>query len=120
MDTIFIQQLEVETVIGVYEWEKSIKQRLIFDLEMQWDSKAAAATDDLEHALDYSLVAKFITDYVTNHHFELIETVANRIAKLLIQEFHIDKLNLSLNNPDAVPNAATVGICIQRSIEDYQ
>ena len=119
MDSIFIQQLSVDTTIGVYEWEKSIKQTLVFDLEMQWDSRRAASTDQLEYTVDYAQVSQFITDYVSNHQFELIETVANQIARLVIQEFKLSVLQLTLSKPGAVANAQNVGIKIRRTAADF-
>jgi len=114
MDIVFIKQLKVETTIGAYEWEKTIKQTLLLDLEMAWDNRAPAAQDDLTKALDYASVSQRITSWLELQQIELIETVAEQIAQLLLNEFSINWLRLTVHKPDAVSNAAGVGVTIER------
>ncbi|NRA83886.1 MAG: dihydroneopterin aldolase [Gammaproteobacteria bacterium] len=117
MDIVFIKQLKVETTIGAYDWEKTIKQTLLIDLEMAWDNKAPALEDDLTKALDYATVSSRITDWLAEQKIELIETVAERIASMLLTEFAISWLKLTVHKPDAVANAAGVGVTIERGVK---
>ncbi|WP_435275080.1 dihydroneopterin aldolase [Psychrobium sp. nBUS_13] len=117
MDIVFINQLTVETTIGAYDWEKTIKQTLKIDLEMAWDNKAPARSDDLTKALDYATVSQRITSWLESQKIELIETVAERIATMLMDEFAIEWLKLSIHKPDAVANAAGVGVRIERGVK---
>lgn len=113
-DTIFIEKLTVFATIGVYDWEQQIKQKLVFDLEMAWDSSRAAATDDVQYCLNYAEVSQFILDYVVSKPFLLIETVAYQVAEQLQQRFAIPWLRLKLSKPSAVAQAAAVGIIVER------
>jgi len=114
MDRVVIEQLQVFATIGVYEWEKQIKQKLLFDLEMAHDNRPAADSDDLRLALDYAAVAEAITAFAQTHQFELIETLAEQVAALLMTRFDIPWLRLKLSKPGAVVNAASVGVSIER------
>ncbi|WP_109078131.1 dihydroneopterin aldolase [Aggregatibacter kilianii] len=114
-DLIFIEGLTVFAQIGIYDWEQQIKQKLIFDVEMAWDSRQAAATDDVQFALNYAEVSQFIIDYVQSKPFLLIERVANEVAEQLQQQFKITWLRLKLSKPKAVAQAENVGIIIERS-----
>jgi dihydroneopterin aldolase len=114
MDIVFINQLTVETTIGAYDWEKTIKQTLKIDLEMAWDNKAPALNDDLTKALDYATVSQRITTWLSEQKIELIETVAERIAAMLLTQFNICWVKLTIHKPDAVANAAGVGVMIER------
>lgn len=114
MDIVFIKQLQIDTTIGAYEWEKSIKQTLLLDLEMAWDNRPAAENDELDKALDYARVSERISQWLANQQIELIETVAERIAQMLQDEFGISWLRLTVNKPGAVANAACVGVVIER------
>ena len=114
MDIVFIEKLEVFTTIGVYDWEKSITQRLVIDLKLGHDNRPAAYTDDINKALNYAAVAQAVTEFAQGNIFELVETMAERIAALLIAEFNIPWLSLKLSKPGAVANAANVGVYIER------
>lgn len=114
MDTVFIKKLCIDTVIGVYEWEKSIQQRLELDLELQCDTRQAAASDDIRQALDYSVIATQVTELVQREPIELIETVAERVAALLLQNFVTNRVQVAVSKPGAVPTAETVGVRIVR------
>lgn len=114
MDRVFIEQLAVDTVIGVYDWERKITQRLLLDLCMAWDIRRAAASDDLQHTLDYAAVSEHILAFAQRNHFELVETFADRLAAELMQGFGIAWLRLKVTKPGAVPQAAGVGVEIER------
>lgn len=114
MDIVFIESLCVDVTIGVFEWERRIKQRLSFDLEMAWDIKPAAKTDKLEHALDYKAVSDRIIALSTNTQYELIESLAEDVASVLQSEFSIQWLRLRLSKPGAVSAAKNVGLLIER------
>lgn len=114
MDIIFIQQLAVSTTIGVYEWEKKIKQKLLFDLEIAADASRAATTDNINDTIDYATVASAITEYVEQHQFELIETVAETVAGIILNDFAATQVTITLQKPGAVENARSVGVKIVR------
>ena len=113
-DRIFIESLTVYAQIGVYDWEQQIKQKLVFDLEMAWDSRKAAETDDVAYCLNYAEVSEFIINYVQSKPFLLIERVANEVAEQLQSHFSISWLRLKLSKPKAVAQAKNVGIIIER------
>lgn len=115
MDIVFIKQLQVDTVIGVYDWEKTITQRLVLDLEMTTDITSAAATDDISQTLDYAIIAKRIDTLVTAQPLELIETVAERVAAMLLAEFATTRVKVTVSKPGALPQAENVGVSIVRS-----
>ncbi|MGA1696009.1 MAG: dihydroneopterin aldolase [Arenicellales bacterium] len=114
MDKIFVQGLEVECVIGVWEWERQIKQRLIIDLEMAWDISRAAASDQLEDTLSYKDVAKQVSAYVIETRANLVERLAEGIATLLIDEFQVVWCKVRINKRGAVTGARDVGVQIER------
>ncbi|PWK83879.1 dihydroneopterin aldolase [Fulvimonas soli] len=114
MDTVFIEGLEVEAVIGAYAWERAIRQRLRLDLEMAYDCRAAGASDALADALDYHAVATAATAWVEASRFELLEALAEQLAAKLLAEFPIRRLRLRVRKPGAVANAAAVGVAIER------
>ena len=114
MDTVFIESLEVDTVIGVYDWERTIRQNLLVDVQMGWDNRPCAADDALHLALDYAAVSEKIHDFAQNSHFELVETFAERLAALLMADFNIPWLRLRITKPGAVASARGVGVEIER------
>lgn len=114
MDTIFIDQLTIDTVIGLYDWERRIRQRVIVDLEMDFDIRAAAATDDVNKTLDYKAVAKRVIAFVEASEFDLVETLSEGIAALILDEFPVARVTLRLDKPHALRGAEGVGIRITR------
>lgn len=114
MDKVFIEGLEVDTVIGAYDWERSIRQCLRLDLDMQWDNRAPAAGDDLSLALDYASVSARVQAFAEAAQFQLVETFAERLAQVLIEEFAICRIRLRVTKPGAVPAARGVGVEIER------
>lgn len=115
MDIIFIRELKVETVIGVFAWEREIKQPLILDLELGTDIRRAAATDQLADTLDYKSLSKRVIAFVSASEFQLVETLAERLAALILAEFPVPWLRLTINKTGAVRGARDVGVCIERT-----
>lgn len=113
-DSVMIEGLAVETIIGVYDWEREVSQRLLIDLEMAWDNRVPAGSDDVVDALDYAAVSERITRYLSEARPQLLETAAEGISDLLQQEFGVRWLRLVMRKPGAVPSAISVGVSIQR------
>jgi len=118
MDIIFIRDLRIDTVIGIYDWERSIRQTIRLDLEMATDIARAAASDRIEDTLNYKAVAKRIIAFVEQSEFQLVETLAERIAELVRREFAVPWLRLTLNKGGAVRGAQGVGVIIERGGAD--
>ena len=114
MDTVFIQELKLAATIGVWEWEQKIKQRLIVDLEVGTDIRMPAERDDLNDAVSYKDIAASVTSFVENSNFKLIETLAEKIAELVLGEFSVDWCKVTVNKPRAVENSRNVGVTIVR------
>ncbi|MFG0832969.1 dihydroneopterin aldolase [Aeromonas bivalvium] len=114
MDKVFIRGLEVLSTIGVYEWEKGIRQKLCFDLEMGFDNRPAAAGDDIHLALDYATLSQKVSEYASTRVVELVETMAEQVAHLILSDFRVQWVKVTLTKPGAVPNAAGVGVEILR------
>ncbi len=114
MDIVFLRQLQLNAVIGVYDWEREVRQPLRMDLEIATDVRRAAASDRIQDALDYHAVARRVTEYVADSEFQLVETLAERCADLILREFPASWLRLTLHKPDAVKNAASAGVVIER------
>lgn len=114
-DRILIEGLSVETVIGVFDWEREIQQRLIIDLELYTDISQAASTDNLEDTLDYKAISDATIAFVENSEYQLVETLAEDLASMILTEFSVQKLGLKISKPGAVPQADNVAIKIARS-----
>ena len=114
MDIVFLRQLQMDTVIGIHDWEREIRQPLVLDLEMASDIRLAAQTDSISDTLDYQAVAERITDFVGNSSFQLVESLAEACAQIVLQEFDVYWLKLTVNKPDAIGNAQSVGVIIER------
>ena len=114
MDIIFIHDLRIDTVIGIYDWERAIRQTLSFDLEMATDIARAAASDHIDDTLNYKAVAKRIIAFVEASEFQLVETLAERVAELVREEFGVPWVRLTLNKGGAVRGARGVGVIIER------
>ena len=114
MDIVFIEDLRIETVIGIYDWERRIRQTLAFDIEMRFDNTKPAASDRIEDTLDYKAVSKRLIAFVGDSRFELVETLAERCATLIREEFGVPWLRLKLSKPGAFEGADTVGVLIER------
>ena len=114
MDKVFIEALEIECVIGIYDWERKIRQPVVLDLEMDFDNRRPAATDAIADTLDYKAVSKRLIEYVSASEFGLVETLAERCAEIVLQEFGVRRLRLKLAKPGAVRGAKSVGVIIER------
>ncbi len=114
MDIVFIEDLRIDTTIGIYDWERQIKQTLAFDIEMATDIRKAAETDDIQYALNYKAVSKRIIQFVGESRFLLVETVAEKVAGIILDEFDVDWVKLTLHKPGAVRGSRSVGIRIER------
>ena len=118
MDIVYIRDLRVDTIIGIYDWEREVRQTISIDLKMASDIRPAAASDNIEFALNYKAVAKRLIDYIENSEFLLVETLAEKIAALVRDEFSVPWLRLRLSKPGAVRGAKDVGIIIERGSSD--
>jgi dihydroneopterin aldolase len=117
MDRVFIEDLRIETVIGVYDWEREIRQTIGLDLEMAFDIRKAAASDQIDDTLDYKAVAKRLIQFVESSKFQLVETLAERCADIVLKEFPVSWLQLKLRKPGAVRGSSAVGVIIERGSE---
>ena len=109
MDIIFLRNLKIDTVIGIYDWERRIKQTVILDLEMATDIKKAAKSDDIADTLDYKAIAKRVISFVEESEYKLVETLAERIAEIIVNEFKVPWVKLSLNKIGAIRGAIERG-----------
>ena len=114
MDIVYINDLRIDTVIGVFDWEREIRQTVVLDLEMGWDISKAAASDDLQYTLDYKAVSDRLTEFVSASEFQLLEAMAEQISGIVLEEFSVPWLKLKLGKPGAVPTAKDVGVVIER------
>lgn len=114
MDIIFLRDLRVEAVIGIWEWERKIRQTISIDLEMAADIRKAAASDRVEDTLNYKSVAKRLQAFVADSSFQLVETLAERIAAIVIDEFDVPWVRVRINKPGAIRGARDVGVLIER------
>jgi dihydroneopterin aldolase len=105
MDKVFIEGLTIDALIGIYDWERRIRQDLVFDLEMGFDNRRPAATDDIAHTLNYKAVSKRLEQFVRESEFGLVETLAERCAQIVLDEFDVKWLRLKLSKPGAVRGA---------------
>lgn len=115
MDIVYLHGLKIDAVIGIFDWERRVKQAIILDLDMASDIRKAAASDDIADTLDYKAVAKRLTDFVGSSSFQLVETLAERVAEIVLTEFNITWLRLRVNKKGAVRGAVDVGVIIERS-----
>lgn len=114
MDIIFLHDLRVETVIGIWGWERKIRQTVAIDLDMSADIRKAAASDSVEDTLNYKLVAKRVQQFVADSSFQLVETLAEGIAETVLGEFDVAWVRVRVNKPGAIRGARDVGILIER------
>lgn len=114
MDIVFIRDLRIETVIGIYDWEREIRQTVVLDIEMSTDVRRAAATEDIADAVDYKAVSKRLVSFVGDSRFQLVETLAERCAEIIRNEFEVRWVRLTMNKIGAVSAATDVGVIIER------
>ena len=116
-DRIFLHDLKVETVIGIWAWERKIRQTISIDLEMGADIRRAAAADHIDATLNYKAVAKRVQEFVAGTDFQLVETLAERIAALVLEEFPVPWIEVRVHKPGAIRGARDVGVAIRRTGE---
>ncbi len=116
-DSVFLSELKVETVIGIWEWERKIRQTVSIDLEMGADIRQAAKTDSIDDTLNYKAVAKRVQQFVADSEFQLVETMAEKISELVLAEFDVPWIQVSVSKPGAIRGAKDVGVRIHRSKE---
>ncbi|MDO6444079.1 dihydroneopterin aldolase [Marinobacter sp. 2_MG-2023] len=117
-DSVLIENLVVETVVGVYDWEREVTQALVVDLDMAWDNRIPGRSDDVADALDYAAVSERVGQCLQELKPRLLEHGAEVLAEVLQREFGISWLRLTLRKPGAVPAAKSVGVCIERSARE--
>lgn len=114
MDIVYINDLKINTIIGIYDWEREIRQTVSLDLEMGTDIRQAAATDDIQYTLNYKAVSKRLIEFIGDSEFLLIETMAEQVAEIVQQEFQVPWLRLRIGKPGAIRGARDVGVLIER------
>jgi len=118
MDRILIEGLEVRTVIGIFDWEREIRQTVRLDMEMAWDVRRAAVSDDIADTLDYKAVSKRLIAFVEGSSFGLIEALAEHCAAIVMEEFNVVWMRLKLSKPGAVRGSENVAVVIERGCLD--
>lgn len=113
-DSVFIRGLQVEAIIGVYEWEQAITQPLVFDIVMTTSQLTAAKTDNIADAINYKIACERIAELCQSQKLALLETLAERVAQMLLADFSIEKVEVCIHKPTAIKNAASVGVKITR------
>ena len=120
MDIVFIEDLRIDATIGIYDWEKRIKQTLSFDIEMATDIRQAADSDEIEDALNYKAVSKRVIQFVEESQFQLVETLSEKVASTILSEFKVPWLRLTLHKLGAVRGSRSVGIRIERGEKPHE
>jgi dihydroneopterin aldolase len=119
MDIIFLTGLTTECIIGIWDWERKVKQKVVIDLEMGADIRKAAASDAIDDTLDYKRVSKRLLQFVGDSQFQLVETLTERIAEVVVTEFGVPWVRVKLNKQGAIRGSRDVGILIERRREDF-
>ncbi|ASJ71176.1 dihydroneopterin aldolase [Granulosicoccus antarcticus] len=114
MDRIFITNLQVETIIGIYDWERTTRQRVVLDLEMSADIAKAAQTENVESTLNYKVLSDQLINFIENSEFQLVETLAERVTEIIRNDFCVQWVKLTLHKPDALAGNTDVGVIIER------
>ncbi len=114
MDIVYIKQLEIETIIGINDWERNVRQKVRIDLEMATNISKAGKTDNIDDTLNYKSIAKRIIEFVESSKFLLIEALAENVAAIILEEFQVPWLKLTLSKPGAVRGSRDVGVTIER------
>ena len=118
MDRIFLRELTTETVIGIFDWEREVKQTVAIDLEMSADIRRAASTDSIKDTLNYKAVAKRLLAFIQGSRFQLVETLAEEIARVVLREFPVEYVKVTLHKPGAIRYSRDVGVMIERTRAD--
>ena len=115
MDKIILTDLRIDAVIGIWDWEKRNPQTITIDLEMLTDIKKASQSDSIKDALDYKTVSKRVKQFIQESQFNLIETLAENVAKIILEEFDVQWLKLKISKPFAIRDSKNIGVCIERT-----
>jgi 7,8-dihydroneopterin aldolase/epimerase/oxygenase len=120
LDKIFIHALKTETIVGIFDWERQVKQTVLIDLEFSADIRKAALSDSIHDTLNYKGVAKRVLAFVEVSSFHLVETLAEQIAMLILQEFGVAWVSIALSKPGAIRSSRDVGVKLERSAADLE
>ena len=115
MDRVFIEALEIDCVIGIYDWERKIRQPVVLDIEMDFDNRIPAASDAIEDTLDYKAVSKRLIEFVGNSSYGLVEALAEACCRIIVEEFGVARVRLKLSKVGAVRGARAVGVILERT-----
>jgi len=120
MDTIFIHALKTETIVGIFDWERQVKQTVVMDIEFSADIRKAALSDSIDDTLNYKRVAKRVLAFVDESSFHLVETLAEHVAMLILEEFGVSWVRISLSKPGAIRSSRDVGVMLERTLSDLE
>ena len=118
MDKIFIHALKTETIVGIFDWERQVKQTVVMDIEFSADIAKAARSDSIDDTLNYKGVAKRVLAFVEESSFHLVETLAENIAMLILEEFGVSWVSITLSKPGAIRGSRDVGVMLERTVQD--
>jgi 7,8-dihydroneopterin aldolase/epimerase/oxygenase len=120
MDKIFIHALKTEAIVGIFDWERQVKQTVLIDLEFSADVRKAALSDSIEDTLNYKRVAKRVLAFVADSQFHLVETLAEHVAMLMLEEFSVASVRVALSKPGALRSSRDVGVVLERDRDDLK
>jgi 7,8-dihydroneopterin aldolase/epimerase/oxygenase len=120
MDKIFIHALKTETIVGIFDWERQVKQAVVVDIEFSADIAKAALSDSIDDTLNYKAVAKRVLAFVDDSSFHLVETLAQHVAMLILEEFGVSWVGITLSKPGAIRNSRDVGVMLERTRQDLE
>jgi dihydroneopterin aldolase len=120
MDKIFIHALKTETIVGIFDWERQVKQTVVLDVEFSADIRKAALSDSIDDTLNYKRVAKRVLTFVDESSFHLVETLAEHVAMLILDEFGVSWVRVSLSKPGAIRSSRDVGVVLERVPSDLE
>ena len=120
MDKIFIHALKTETIVGIFDWERQLKQTVVMDIEFSADIRKAALSDSIDDTLNYKGVAKRVLGFVDESSFHLVETLAEHIAMLILEEFRVSWVSIALSKPGAIRSSRDVGVMLERTRQDLE
>jgi 7,8-dihydroneopterin aldolase/epimerase/oxygenase len=119
-DKIFIHALKTETIVGIFDWERQVKQTVVLDIEFSADIRKAALTDSIDDTLNYKRVAKRVLSFIEESSFHLVETLAEHVAMLILEEFAVSWVSIALSKPGAIRSSRDVGVMLERSVPDLE
>ncbi len=120
MDKIFIHALKTEAIIGIFDWERQVKQTVVIDVEISADIRKAALSDSIDDTLNYKRIAKRVLAFVEESKFHLVETLAEQLAMLILEDFGVAWVHLRLSKPGAIRSSQDVGVVLERGREDLE